>query len=55
MEQNLGLMKLFRRLARAEREAKVISQLQHPNICVLHDIGSESGTDFLVMEFLEGE
>jgi serine/threonine protein kinase/Tol biopolymer transport system component len=41
--------------ARFEREAKVISQLQHPNICVLHDIGSESGTDYLVMEFLEGE
>jgi eukaryotic-like serine/threonine-protein kinase len=41
--------------ARFEREAKVISQLQHPNICVLFDIGSENGTDFLVMEFLEGE
>src|ERR1019366_2860655 len=41
--------------ARFEREARVISQLQHPNICVLHDIGSENGTDFLVMEFLEGE
>jgi len=41
--------------ARFEREAKVISQLQHPHICVLHDIGSENGTDFLVMEFLEGE
>jgi serine/threonine protein kinase/Tol biopolymer transport system component len=41
--------------ARFDREAKVISQLQHPNICVLHDIGAENGTDFLVMEFLEGE
>jgi serine/threonine protein kinase/Tol biopolymer transport system component len=41
--------------ARFDREAKVISQLQHPNICVLHDVGSENGTDFLVMEFLEGE
>jgi serine/threonine protein kinase len=41
--------------ARFEREARVISQLQHPNICVLHDIGSENGTDFLVMEYLEGE
>src|ERR1051326_8154982 len=41
--------------ARFEREAKVISQLQHPNICVLHDVGCDSGTDFLVMEFLEGE
>src|SRR4051812_33354202 len=41
--------------ARFEREAKVISQLQHPHICVLHDVGSEDGTDYLVMEFLEGE
>jgi len=43
--------------ARFEREAKAISQLQHPHICVLHDIGhdSPSGTDFLVMEYLEGQ
>jgi serine/threonine protein kinase len=41
--------------ARFEREAKVISQLQHPHICVLHDVGSDHGTEFLVMEFLEGE
>ena len=40
---------------RFQREAKVISQLQHPHICVLHDVGSENGIDFLVMEFLEGE
>ncbi|MCU1307336.1 MAG: serine/threonine protein kinase [Acidobacteriaceae bacterium] len=40
---------------RFEREAKAISALQHPNICVLHDVGSENGTDFLVMEYLEGE
>ena len=41
--------------ARFEREAKIISQLQYPHICVLHDIGKEGTTDFLVMEFLEGE
>ena len=41
--------------ARFEREAKVISQLQHSNICTLHDVGSEAGTDFLVMEYLEGQ
>src|SRR5215472_3639679 len=41
--------------ARFEREAKVISQLQHPHICVLHDVGNENGTEFLVMEYLEGE
>jgi len=41
--------------ARFEREARAISQLNHPNICVLHDIGHDNGTDFLVMELLEGE
>jgi len=34
---------------RFEREAKTISQLNHPNICVLYDVGHEDGTDFLVM------
>ncbi len=41
--------------ARFEREAKIISQLQHAHICVLHDVGHQDGTDFLVMEYLEGE
>lgn len=40
---------------RFEREAKAISALQHPNICTLFDVGSENGTGFLVMEYLEGE
>jgi Tol biopolymer transport system component len=52
---------------RFEREAKTISQLNHPNICTLHDVGEErprlsGGTDsqpdsvsYLVMELLEGE
>ena len=41
--------------ARFEREARSISQLNHPHICVLHDVGHDGGTDFLVMEYLEGE
>ena len=41
--------------ARFDREAKAISGLQHPHICVLHDVGSQDGVDFLVMEYLEGE
>jgi eukaryotic-like serine/threonine-protein kinase len=40
---------------RFEREARTISGLQHPNICVLYDVGRQDGVDFLVMEYLEGE
>ena len=40
---------------RFEREAKAISALQHPNICTLYDIGRHENTDYLVMEYLEGE
>ena len=40
---------------RFEREAKTISSLSHPHICGLYDVGQQDGTDYLVMEFLEGE
>jgi eukaryotic-like serine/threonine-protein kinase len=40
---------------RFEREAKTISQLSHPHICALYDIGHEGGIDYLVMEYLEGD
>ncbi len=40
---------------RFEREAKAISQLSHPHICALYDVGNEHGVEYLVMEYLEGE
>src|SRR5437763_5520201 len=40
---------------RLEREAKTVSSLNHPHICILHDIGHQDGVDYLVMEYLEGE
>jgi serine/threonine protein kinase len=40
---------------RFDREARTISNLSHPNICALHDIGHQEDLDFLVMEYLEGE
>ena len=40
---------------RFEQEARVISKLNHPNICALYDVGRHDDIDFLVMEYLEGE
>jgi len=40
---------------RFDREARTISSLNHPNICHLYDVGSQDGTSYLVMEYLEGE
>jgi Tol biopolymer transport system component len=40
---------------RFEQEAKAISSLNHPHICALYDVGHQDGTDFLVMEYLEGD
>src|SRR5260370_20535548 len=43
------------RKQRFEREARTISGLNHPNICVLYDVGSQDGMEYLVMECVEGE
>jgi serine/threonine-protein kinase len=40
---------------RFDREARTISQLDHPHICTLYDVGEQDGTSFLVMQYLEGE
>lgn len=40
---------------RLEREARAVAALSHPNICVLHDVGEIDGTEYLVMELLDGE
>jgi Tol biopolymer transport system component len=40
---------------RFDREARAISQLTHPHICTLHDVGEQQGLAYLVMEYLEGE
>src|SRR3979490_2139387 len=40
---------------RFDREARTISQLDHPHICTLYDVGDQDGQAFLVMQHLEGE
>jgi serine/threonine protein kinase/Tol biopolymer transport system component len=42
-------------IARFEREARLISSLNHPNICIVHDVGREGDDFYLVMEMIEGE
>jgi serine/threonine-protein kinase len=43
------------RLARFEREARVLASLNHPSVATLHGFETERGTSFLVMELVEGE
>ncbi len=42
-------------IARFKREAKTAANLKHPNIVVIHEVGEEKGTHYMVMEHLEGE
>lgn len=41
--------------ARFEREARTVSGLDHPNICVVHDVGREGDVEYIVMQYLDGE
>jgi serine/threonine protein kinase len=40
---------------RFTREGRAISQLDHPHICSLYDVGEQDGTSFLVLQYLDGE
>src|SRR5688572_21270425 len=40
---------------RFEREARALASLSHPHICSIFDVGRQGGTDYLVMEFLDGQ
>src|SRR5262245_21383023 len=62
LDRSVAIKVLLERLAsyadlrqRFEREAKAVSSLNHPHICVLHDVGHQDGIDYLVMELVEGE
>ena len=50
-----GLTASDERRTRFEREARAISALSNPHICALYDVGREGDTEYLVMEYLEGE
>ena len=43
------------RLMRFEREAKAVTALDHPNICVMHELGEHEGQPYIAMQYLEGQ
>jgi len=43
------------RRERFQREARIVSSLNHPHICTLHDVGVQDDIHYLVMEHIEGE
>src|SRR5262245_19020442 len=55
LDRTVAIKVLTRHDERFEREARTVASQNHPNICVLYDIGCENGTSYMVMEFLEGE
>ncbi len=50
-----GLAQDAERLARFEREAKLLASLNHPHIAAIHGLEKADGQPFLILELVEGE
>ncbi len=62
LDRHVALKFLAQELTRDEesrkrflREAKAAAGINHPNVCVVHEIGDLEGRDFLALEYIEGE